>query len=165
VRDLLTSTFGFGCVMAMPGTHPIQKPIGEWHLGGGGPPRPSLTPATDEWMRLLGELPVMYQPGERWVYNTSSDVLGVLIARVSGKSFEAFLRERLFEPLGRKDTAFSVPASKLDRLPDVYRFDGGTKAFEVFDSAHDSEYSRPPALNLARAVSYRRPATTMHSPG
>jgi CubicO group peptidase (beta-lactamase class C family) len=146
VRDLLTSCFGFGSVIAMPGTYPIQRPIRDGHLGGDGPPHPSLTPATDEWMRRLGGLPLMYQPGERWAYNTSYDVLGVLIARVSGKSFEAFLRERLFHPLGMKDTAFSVPASKLDRLPDMYQFNRDSKKLEVFDSARNSEYSRPPAF-------------------
>jgi CubicO group peptidase (beta-lactamase class C family) len=146
VRDVLTSTFGFGSVMAMPGTYPIQQPISDGHLGGDGPPHPSLTPGTDEWMRRLGDLPLMYQPGERWAYNTSCDLMGVLVARVSGKSFGAFLRERLFDPLGMKDTAFSVPESKLDRLPSVYRFDQGSKKLEVYDSAQSSEYSRPPAF-------------------
>ena len=144
VRDLLTSTFGFGSVMAMPGTYPILQPISDGHLGGDGPPHPSLTPRTDEWMRRLGQLPLMYQPGERWTYNTSCDVLGVLIARVSGKSLETFLRERLFDPLGMKDTAFSVPASKLDRLPGIYQFNHDGKKLEEFDSARNSEYSRPP---------------------
>ena len=146
VRDLQTYCFGFGSVMAMPGTHPIQKPIHAGHLGGDGPPHPALTPSTDEWMRRLGELPLMHQPGERWLYNTSADVLGVLIARVSGKSFEAFLRERLFEPLGMKDTAFSVPASKLDRLAGCYQFNHASKKLELFDGVENSEYSRPPAF-------------------
>ena len=146
VRDLLTSCFGFGSVMAMPGTYFIQQLIRDGHLGGDGPPHPFLTPGTDEWMRRLGALPLMYQPGERWLYNTSCDVLGVLIARVSGKSFEAFLRERLFDPLGMKDTAFSVPASQLDRLPDLYQFNRDSKRLEVFDSAQNSEYGRPPAF-------------------
>jgi CubicO group peptidase (beta-lactamase class C family) len=146
VRDLLTSTFGFGSVMAMPGTSFIQQPIRDGHLGGDGPPHPSLTPDADEWMRRLGELPLMYQPGERWLYNTSCDLLGVLVARASGKSFEGFLRERLFDPLGMKDTAFSVPASKLDRLPGVYQFNHDTKTLEPFDCAQNGEYSRPPAF-------------------
>jgi CubicO group peptidase (beta-lactamase class C family) len=146
VRDLLTSTFGFGSVMAMPGTYWIQQLIHEGRLGGDGPPHPSQTPGTDEWMRRLGALPLMYQPGERWAYNTSCDVLGVLVARVSGKSFEAFLRERLFDPLGMKDTAFSVPASKLDRLPDMYGFNYDSGKLELFDSAQNSGYSRPPAF-------------------
>jgi CubicO group peptidase (beta-lactamase class C family) len=146
VRDLLTSTFGFGSVMAAPGTYFIQQLIRDGHLGGDGPPHPSITPGTNEWMRRLGALPLMYQPGERWLYNTSCDVLGVLITRTSGKTFEAFLRERLFDPLGMNDTAFSVPASKLDRLPDMYQFNHDSKMFDVFDSAQNSEYSRPPAF-------------------
>jgi CubicO group peptidase (beta-lactamase class C family) len=146
VRDLLTFCFGFGSVMAPPGTYPIQQPIRDGHLGGDGPPHPLLTPGTDEWMRRLGALPLMYQPGERWTYNTGCDVLGVLVARVSGGSFEAFLRERVFGPLGMKDTAFSVPASKLDRLPGCYRFSHDSKMFEVFDSSENSEWSRPPVF-------------------
>jgi CubicO group peptidase (beta-lactamase class C family) len=145
-RDLLTSTFGFGSVVARPGTYFIQQLIRDGHLGGDGPPHPFLTPDTNEWMRRLGALPLMYQPGERWLYNTSCDVLGVLVARVSGKTFEAFLRERLFDPLGMKDTAFSVPASKLDRLPDMYQFNHDSKKFDVFDSVQNSEYRRPPAF-------------------
>lgn len=146
LRDLQTSCFGFGSVMAPPGTHPIQQPIRDRHLGGDGPPRPSLTPGTDEWMRRLGELPLMYQPGARWTYNTSCDVLGVLVARASGKSFEAFLRQRLFDPLGMKDTAFSVPASKMNRLPGCYQFNHASQKLELFDSAQNSEYSHPPAF-------------------
>jgi len=146
VRDLLTSTFGFGSVMAMPGTYFIQQLIRDGRLGGDGPPHPELTPGTDEWMRRLGALPLMYQPGERWLYNTSCDVLGVLVARVAGKSFEAFLRERLFEPLGMEDTAFSVPAAKLDRLPGIYHFDHESKGLKSFDNEQKSEYSNPPAF-------------------
>ncbi len=146
LRDLLTFCFGFGSVMAMPGTHPIQQPIRDGHLGGDGPPHPSLTPDADEWMRRLGELPLMYQPGQRWAYNTGCDVLGVLVARVAGKSFEAFLRQRLFDPLGMKDTAFSVPAAKLDRLPDCYQFNHASQKLELFDCAQNSEYARPPAF-------------------
>jgi CubicO group peptidase (beta-lactamase class C family) len=69
-----------------------------------------------------------------------------LIARVSGKAFETFLRERLFDPLGMKDTAFSVPASKLDRLPDMYQFNRDGKKFDVFDSAQNNECGHPPAF-------------------
>jgi CubicO group peptidase (beta-lactamase class C family) len=146
VRDVLNSTFGFGSVMARPGTYWIQELIRDGHLGGDGPPHPSLTPCTDEWMRRLGELPLMYQPGERWLYNTSCDVMSVLVARVSGKSFGAFLRERLFDPLGMKDTGFFVPASKLDRMPGVYVFNHESGKLEEFDRTQDSEYSRPPAF-------------------
>jgi len=146
VRDVLTSCMGFGSVMAYPGTYLIQKRISDGQLGGDGPPHPLQTPGTDEWMRRLGALPLMHQPGERWLYNTSSDVTGVLIARVSGASLESFLRERLFEPLGMIDTAFSVPASKWDRLPGCYRFDHDAHALTVFDGVENSEWKHPPAF-------------------
>ena len=121
-RDLLTFRMGFGSVMAPPDTYPIQRAMRELVIGGDGPPIPSKTPAPDEWIRRLGTLPLMHQPGEKWLYNTGSDVLGVLIARVSGQTFDAFLRERIFEPLGMKDTGFSVPpetgcAGPKSRLP------------------------------------------------
>src|ERR1700737_3155327 len=115
LRDLLTFRMGFGIVMAPPGTYPVQTAVDDLLLGQG-MPQPSLPPAPDEWIRRFGTLPLMHQPGEKWVYHTGSDVLGVLIARASGQPFESFLRERIFEPLGMRDTAFSVPASKLDRL-------------------------------------------------
>ncbi len=146
VRDLLTSTFGFGSVMAMPGTYPIQQPIRDGYLYGDRMPHISLMPDPDEYMRRLGALPLMYQPGERWTYNTSCDVLGVLISRVTGQSFEAFLRERLFSPLGMKDTAFSAPAEALRRLSGLYAFNHERQMLESFDDARHSEFSQPPAF-------------------
>jgi CubicO group peptidase (beta-lactamase class C family) len=144
VRDLLTFRLGFGIVMAPPGTYPIQKAMTELNLSQGLPS--PATPAPDEWIRRLGTLPLMHQPGEKWMYNTGSDVLGVLIARASGQPFETFLRERIFEPLGMKDTAFSVPASKLDRLATSYWNNFKTGALEVFDKAEGGQWSRPPAF-------------------
>jgi CubicO group peptidase (beta-lactamase class C family) len=93
VRDLLTFRMGFGSVMAPPGTYAVQNAMRDLQIGGDGPPNPSVAPGPDEWIRRLGTLPLMHQPGERWLYNTGSDVLGVLIARVTGQSFEKFLRE------------------------------------------------------------------------
>ena len=69
VRDLLTFRMGFGIVMAPPGTYPIQNAMTEQVLGQG-PPSPATMPAPDEWIRRLGTLPLMYQPGERWMYHT-----------------------------------------------------------------------------------------------
>ena len=71
----------------------------------------------DEWLKTLAGLPMLAQPGEAWLYNTCSDIQGVLISRVSGRSLPEFLDERIFEPLGMSDTGFSIPAEKLDRLP------------------------------------------------
>ena len=157
VRDLLTFRMGFGMVMAPPGTYPIQKAIDEQLLGQG-PPAPSTPPAPDEWIRRLGTLPLMHQPGEKWMYHTGSDVLGVLIARASGQALETFLSERLFEPLGMTDTGFSVPATRIDRLATAY----WTKA----ETGRSSSMTRPRAANGAArppsrpaAEAWSRPST------
>jgi CubicO group peptidase (beta-lactamase class C family) len=144
VRDLLTYRMGFGSVMAMPDTYPIQKLIREYRIGGDGPPRPSQAPSMEEWLEKLGSLPWMAQPGEQWMYHTSADVLGALIARVSGRSFGTFLRERIFDPLGMKETAFHVPQEKIDRLPACYFFNRKTNALDVFDDAENSAWLGAP---------------------
>jgi CubicO group peptidase (beta-lactamase class C family) len=77
------------------------------------------------------------------MYNTGSDVLGVLIARAAGQSLDAFMRERIFEPLGMRDTGFSVPAPSLDRLATSYSTDPETGALVLHD-APDGQWSRPP---------------------
>lgn len=76
-----------------------------------------------ERMNALAALPLVHQPGEQWQYGLSVDLIGCLIEVISGKDLETFLRERLFEPLGMKDTYFNVPASKAGRLSVVYAED------------------------------------------
>jgi CubicO group peptidase (beta-lactamase class C family) len=144
-RDLLTFRMGFGQVFADPNAYPILRTANELQIGMG-PPMPGATPAPDEWIRRLGTLPLMYQPGERWLYNTGSDVLSVLIARAANQPFDTFVRERIFEPLGMKDTGFSVPASKLDRFATSYSTNWLTGAVEVFDPAAGGQWSTPPAF-------------------
>lgn len=145
VRDLLTFRMGFGQMMAPPDAYPILKAASEQQIGMG-PPSPSTLPAPNEWMRRLGQLPLMHQPGEKWMYNTGSDVLGVLIARASGQPLETFLRERLFEPLDMKDTGFSVQAASLDRLATSYWTDPQSGQLVVYDEARGGQWSRPPAF-------------------
>src|SRR5437773_1340760 len=142
-RDLLTFRMGFGQMMALPDAYPILKAASEQQIGMG-PPSPSTLPAPDEWMRRLGRLPLMHQPGERWMYNTGSDVLGVLVARASGRPLETFLRERVFEPLGMTDTGFSVPAASLDRFATSYLTDPGAGALRLYDEPDGGQWSRPP---------------------
>jgi CubicO group peptidase (beta-lactamase class C family) len=144
LRDVLTYTMGFGSVMAMPDTHPIQRSIRELKLGGDGPGKPTDSPAMDEWLRRLGSLPLMAQPGEQWLYHTSGDVLGALVERVSGQRFGTFMRERIFEPLGMKDTAFHVPSDKIDRLPGSYFFNYETSTLEFFDDSRHSAWATEP---------------------
>jgi CubicO group peptidase (beta-lactamase class C family) len=145
VRDLLTYRMGFGSVMAEPDTYPIQKLIRDYRIGGDGPMLPTQSPNMDEWLRRLGSLPLLAQPGERWMYQVSGDVLGALIARASGQSLGTFLHERIFEPLGMRDTAFHVPPEKIDRLPTFYFFNHQTNKLGVFDDVANSAWrSEPP---------------------
>jgi CubicO group peptidase (beta-lactamase class C family) len=144
VRDLLTFRLGFGMIMAPPNTFPIQTAVSEQRLMTG-PPKPRTPHAPDEWMRRLGTLPLMHQPGEQWMYNVGSHVLGVLIARASGQPLETFLRERIFAPLGMTDTGFVVPAEKLDRLATSY-WVGDDGALVLHDGVDDSQWRQPPAF-------------------
>ncbi len=145
VRDLLTFRLGFGVLMAPPGTYPIQKAATDLQIRMG-PPHPHEQPAPDEWIRRLGTLPLMCQPGTKWLYDTGSDVLSVLVARAAGQPLETFLRERIFDPLGMKDTGFSVPAGKIDRLATAYFPHPKTGSLALYDKAEGGDWSRPPAF-------------------
>jgi CubicO group peptidase (beta-lactamase class C family) len=144
-RDLLTFTFGLGMVLAPPGTLPIQAAMEE-QLGRSGPPSPGAEPGSDEWIARLARLPLVHQPGTCWMYNTGSDVLGVLIERAAGVPFPTFLRERILEPLGMVDTGFSVPPAAIDRLATSYATDPQTGTPVVYDPPADGLWSRPPAF-------------------
>jgi CubicO group peptidase (beta-lactamase class C family) len=78
-------------------------------------------PGLTNFISKLAKLPLQHQPGDAYTYGVNQDVLGALIERVSGKTFGAFLEERLFRPLGMKDTGFDVPASKMHRLAKTYK--------------------------------------------
>ncbi len=151
VRDLLTFRLGLGVIMDPTADYPIVKAVRELGLVGFGPPDPSAPHDPDEWLRRLGTLPLMHQPGERWMYNTGSYVLGVLIARASGQPLPAFLRARVFDPLGMNDTGFSVPAAMLDRLAPAYWPNAVTGALDLHDGVEDSRWRRPPVFPDAGA--------------
>jgi CubicO group peptidase (beta-lactamase class C family) len=140
LRDLLTFRLGFGGLFG-PGESPIRKAMAEAEVA----PGPRVFPhSTDEFMRRVGSLPLLHQPGEKWMYHTGSDILGVLIARATGQRLETFFRDRIFTPLGMKDTAFSVPEAKLDRLATAYQPDAATGKLALFDEAGGGSWARPP---------------------
>lgn len=149
VSDVLTLRLGFGNIMAPPRTYPIQRAEAELHLASLGPPWPPTPHTPDAWMQRLGSLPLMYQPGEQWLYDTGAQVLGVLIERAADKPFEAFLRERIFGPLGMDDTGFSVSPRQLDRLTTAYAPDPESGALDVLDAVQRSYWSVPPAFPSA----------------
>ena len=94
VHDVLTFRLGGGWTSTAPWPQPLLEAMGELGLGAGRRRR-SSRPTPDEWIRRLGTLPLLYQPGERWLYNTGSDVLGVLIARAAGSRSTSSSRARV----------------------------------------------------------------------
>ncbi len=145
-RDLLTFTFGFGLVpeiFSAPAPWPVVTAEQALKLSSiGGPPDPAIQPDPDTWIANLGSLPLMAQPGERWLYNTGASVLGVLLTRAAGEPFGSVLRTRLFEPLGMNDTGFWT--SEADRLTTAYR--PSPDGLVVWDEP-DGTWSRPPAFD------------------
>ncbi len=152
VEDLLTFRLGFGAIMAPPGTYPIQDAEAELGLMTLGPPWPPPPFGSDEWIARFATLPLLHQPGAEWRYNTGAQVLGILIERASGHSLEAFLRARLFEPLGMVDTSFSVPADKQSRFTTAYMPDGETGALAVLDPPVGGWWNEPPAMANAAGM-------------
>jgi CubicO group peptidase (beta-lactamase class C family) len=148
LRDLLTFRCGYGMIPIFPDRYPIQRAMAEAGLAPG-PVFPSFPP--DELMRRYGSLPLIYQPGERWLYNAGSEILGVLIARVAGVTFGEFLQERIFAPLGMKDTTFYAPKEKQHRFATAYSHDRATKSLKVFDPPVTGRFSNPPVFENGSA--------------
>lgn len=142
VRDLLTFTWGFGLQGAMfmaPTPWPIFTVAQELELSTFGPPMPDITPDADTWIHRLGTLPLLAQPGERWLYQSGSQVLGVLASRAAGAPFADVLRDRVLGPLGMDDTGFH--ATDVARLATAYIRQGDE--FVVSDPP-GGQWSRPP---------------------
>jgi CubicO group peptidase (beta-lactamase class C family) len=144
VRGLLTFTFGFGMAMEMftaPEPWPVVAAAAEAGLATIGPPQPDQFVGPDTWIARFGELPLLAQPGERWLYNTGAHVLSVLCARAAGISYDEVLRSRIFEPLGMRDTGFHT--QDVERLVTAYQ--PTADGLEVWDPP-DGQWSRPPSF-------------------
>ncbi|SIT45044.1 conserved hypothetical protein [Paraburkholderia piptadeniae] len=97
----------------------------------------------DAWLARIATLPLMFHPGSRWHYGIATDVLGVLIHRISGLSLGDFFRTRIFEPLGMRDTAFCVPDAQLSRLATAYAIDPDSRRRVVEDRPQASRWANP----------------------
>ena len=148
VRDLLTLRMGLGHLLDVADDAPIQQALAARQLLQG-PPLPEGLPGPDEWIGRVGSLPLVAQPGARWLYDLGFDVLGVLIARAAGQSLETFFRERIFAPLGMNDTGFSVSAGQRARLADCYQTDQTTGAIALYDGVGASQWNTMPAFQSA----------------
>ncbi|MFB7208283.1 serine hydrolase domain-containing protein [Streptomyces sp. NPDC056255] len=143
VEDLLTfrAGYGFPSDFSLPAVQLLFSELKQ----GSGSLQPQQVLAPDAWMAALSRIPLLHQPGEEWLYNTCSDILGVLIARVSDRPLPEFLAERLFEPLGMADTGFVVPAAKADRFTSFYRADPEGGGLRLADGP-DGQWSSLPAF-------------------
>ncbi|MFC5825251.1 serine hydrolase domain-containing protein [Nonomuraea insulae] len=141
VFDLLSSQAGYG--FASDFTSPAIQALSTVQKDGR---EPRSFPEPDVWMAELAKIPLLYQPGQAWLYDTCSTLQGVLITRVTGRSLLDFLAERLFEPLSMTDTAFHVPDNKRDRLTSFYRASPGGGLDQA--DAPDGQWSSPPPFSL-----------------
>ena len=122
MRQLFTMTSGvpYGWADTAAGRIRIEKEK-EWMSN------PLSFPGTVGYVNLVGQLPLAFEPGERWMYGFSIDVLGAVIEVLTGKSLGEYLKENVFDPLGMTDTGFFVPADKLDRIATLYNINEGMK--------------------------------------
>jgi CubicO group peptidase (beta-lactamase class C family) len=141
VLDLLSSQAGYG--FASDFTLPAVQRLSSVQKDGR---EPQSFPAPDVWMAELARIPLLYQPGEAWLYDTCSTLQGVLIERACSRPLPDFLAERVFEPLGMTDTGFVVPQAKRARFTSYYRT-GPAGRLELADGP-DGQWSSPPAFPL-----------------
>lgn len=139
VRDLLTFSAGLGFPerFDLPIVGLLFERINE------GPPQPQHHPAADAWLQQVATLPLMHQPGKGWTYNTSAELLGVLLARAAGGSLFEVLSDTVLGPVGMSDTAFS--SLEVDRIASLYeRTDNGLECIDPPDGQWSTE---PPYLS------------------
>jgi CubicO group peptidase (beta-lactamase class C family) len=117
LRHLLTSTNGHGFPSDF--SAPVAQLLVERLLQG--PPQPQRVPPPDEWMSILGGIPLLHQPGEGFTYNAAFDIVGVLVARAGGAALPELMAARLFGPLGMTDTGFAFPVGTDERRTSYYR--------------------------------------------
>jgi len=136
IRHLLTHTSGL--TYGIFGSSAVDSMYNRAFDKESGNPEPDL----EKWAAILASLPLIDDPGDRWNYSLSTDLLGHVVEVVSGRTLDRFFRERIFDPLGMHDTGFHVPEERQDRLTALYRSTG--KALELDDSPADGSYTRPP---------------------
>jgi CubicO group peptidase (beta-lactamase class C family) len=135
IRHLMSHSAGF--VYGWDPTHPVDQAYGRAGVT-------SDSQTLEEMVTKLATIPLAYQPGTEWRYSVSTDVLARLVEVVSGRRFDEFLAEQLFQPLGMVDTGFHVPAAKHDRFTTNYR--PGPGGLEKCDDARFGQFSRPRAF-------------------
>jgi CubicO group peptidase (beta-lactamase class C family) len=139
VRHLLTSTngHGFPSDFSAPVAQLLVERLGQ------GPPQPQRVRPPDEWMAVLGGIPLLHQPGDAFTYNTAFDILGVLVARAAGRSLPELMAQRIFEPLAMTETGFAFPPETNERRTSYYRDDDRGL---IEQDSPDGQWSSVPAF-------------------
>lgn len=99
--------------------------------------------STREWVERIADIPLAFQPGERWMYGLSADVLGAVIEAATGQRYGDLLREEIFEPLGMTDTGFFVPEEKRERFAQNYIWNEEKEGLEIYADCNLGEYYGP----------------------
>jgi CubicO group peptidase (beta-lactamase class C family) len=135
MRQLFTMTSGvpYGWADTAAGRIRMEKEK-EWQESG------KKMPGAVEYANLVGQLPLAFEPGERWMYGFSIDVLGAVVEVLSGKSLGEYLKENVFEPLGMRDTGFFVPAEKHSRIATLYHIHENLKPEERWYGSEKPEF-------------------------
>ena len=142
-RDVLCHTGGFTYGGGLPGVgiqHPVDKIYRELKVRSVGGADSMMT-----FLDKLAQVPLLYQPGERWMYSLATDICGALVEVISGKPFAQYLQEEIFEPLGMKDTSFFVAPEKADRFCANYQR-GPDKKLKLIDDPAESAFLQDPGF-------------------
>jgi CubicO group peptidase (beta-lactamase class C family) len=136
MRELMTHTAGF--TYGFTGNDPVDKMYQDQHV---------LESANlQQMIDKLAKIPLLYQPGTRWVYSLSVDIQGYLVQKLSGMPLADFMRQRIFQPLGMKDTGFYVPKDKWSRLAALYTGDKNGELIPYTGPALGLDFSKPPTM-------------------
>lgn len=136
VRDLLMHTSGLAGRSA-------DSPVAELYRRANVADVDGATGNLAGMVDRLATIPLAADPGSRWIYGISTDVVGRLCEIIGGKPLDVFLRERIFDPLSMVDTCFSVPEADRDRFAACYRFRDGSPAYELLDDPATSPFAAP----------------------
>jgi CubicO group peptidase (beta-lactamase class C family) len=140
MREIMSHTAGFG--YGLFDVHPVDRMVhGRGVLRAGSLP---------EMIERAADIPLMFQPGTEWAYSIANDIQGRLVELLSGRPFEDFLNEAIFEPLGMVDTGFQVPQEKRDRLAAIYSADRDGRLVETTTAFNFPilDFTRRPDLPL-----------------
>jgi len=145
MRDMLCHTGGltYGAALVALGAPDTGLAVDEVYAALG--VRRGKGETLTEFMDKLANVPLLYQPGERWMYSLSTDVCGALVEKISGVRFDKYLQEAIFGPLGMRDTGFAVPDDKLDRFCANYRR-AADKSLQLIDDPQTSDYRSEPSF-------------------